>query len=121
MAEAAECDATEALFNECPVSGIRYCFCWKTRWRSRPGLPGAVNTVFEAGQLFGADRAAGMEFTGGNADLGAEAEFAAVSELGRGVMKHDRRIDLVEKFARGAFVVGHDRVGVMRAVIVDMG
>src|ERR1700731_685943 len=62
-----------------------------------------------------------MEFTGGNADFGAEAEFAAVGELGRRVMQNDRRIDLVEKFAGGTFVLGHDRIGVMRAVIVDMG
>ena len=30
-------------------------------------------------------------------------------------------IDFVEKFAGGFFVFGHDRIGVMRAVIVDMG
>ena len=88
--------------------------------RSRPRLPGAVDAIFEAGQLLGADRAAGVEFPGGDADFGAEAEFAAVGELGRCVMQHDRRIDLVEKFARGAFVLGHDRIGVVRAVIVNM-
>ena len=42
-----------------------------------------MNTVFEAGQLFGADRTAGVEFAGGNPDLRAEAELAAVGELGR--------------------------------------
>src|SRR5436309_9782874 len=58
--------------------------------KSRPRLPGAVNAVFEARQLLGADRAAGVEFAGGNADLGAEAEFAAIGELCRRVVQHDR-------------------------------
>ena len=66
--------------------------------RSRPRLPGAVDAIFEARQLLGADRAAGMEFAGGDADLRAEAELAAVGELRRGVVQHDRRIDLVEEF-----------------------
>ena len=60
-----------------------------------------MDAVFEAGQLLGADRAAGMKFAGGDADFRAETEFAAVGELRRGVMQHDRRIDLVEKFAGG--------------------
>src|SRR6059036_68700 len=88
--------------------------------RSRPGLPGAVNTIFEACQLLGADRATGVEFAGGNADLGAETELAAVGKLRRGVMEHDCGIDLVEKFLRSMRVVGHDCVGVTRAVILDM-
>src|SRR3954452_23310503 len=84
--------------------------------RSRPGLPGAVNAIFEARQLLGADRAAGVEFAGGNPDLGAEAELAAVGELGRCVVQHDRRIDLAEEFRGGLYILGHDRVGVARAV-----
>ena len=35
------------------------------------------------------DRAAGMHPAGGDADLRAEAELAAVGELGRGVVQHD--------------------------------
>ena len=66
--------------------------------RSRPRLPGAVNAIFEARQLLGADRAAGVEFAGGNADLRAEAELAAIGELRRCVVQHDRGIDLVEEF-----------------------
>src|SRR4030081_1584489 len=89
--------------------------------RSRPRLPGAVNTIFEARQLLGANRAACVEFAGGNADLGAETELAAVGKLCRGFMQHDRRIYLVEKFLRGVNVFGHDRVGVTRAVVVNMG
>src|SRR4029453_7062150 len=56
----------------------------KTLWRSRPRLPGAVNAIFEARQLLGANRTAGVEFAGGNSDLRAEAELAAIGELRRG-------------------------------------
>jgi hypothetical protein len=38
-------------------------------------------------QLLDADRAARMHAAGGDADLGAEAEFAAIGELGRGVVE----------------------------------
>src|SRR5882757_7439552 len=140
MAGAGDGEATETLFNgatACPTLYLFDALCsrgpiptpgsspWascarKRHGRSRPGLPGAVNTVFEAGQLVRTDRTAGVEFAGGNADFGAEAELAAVGELGRCVVQNDRRIDLVEKFAGGTFVLGHDRIGVMRAVIVDM-
>src|SRR5262245_39812830 len=88
--------------------------------RSRPGLPAAVHAILEARQLLGADRAAGVEFAGGDADLGAEAELAAVGKLRRGVMQHDRRIDLVEEFLRRLRILGHDRVGVARAVAMDV-
>jgi hypothetical protein len=40
-----------------------------------------VNAVFEAGQLFGAHGAASMEPAGGNSDLRAEAELAAIGKL----------------------------------------
>src|SRR5882672_11834763 len=92
----------------------------KTRMGSRPRLPGAVDAIFEAGQLLGANRSAGVEFAGGDPDLGAEAELAAIGELRRCVVQHDRGVDLVEEFLRGVRVVRHDRIGVVRAVIVDM-
>src|ERR1700712_112047 len=115
MACETDCDATEADFNAATA-----CIGLKMRAGSRPRLPGAVDAIFEAGQLLGADRAAGVELAGGNADLGAETELATVGELGRGVMQHDRGIDLVEELRRGGGVFGHDRIGVMRAVIVNM-
>ncbi len=43
-----------------------------------------------------------MEAAGGDPDLGAEAELAAVGELGGGIVQHDRRIDAVEEFLRRA-------------------
>src|SRR3569623_1158028 len=65
--------------------------------RSRPDLSGAVYAIFETSQLLGADRSARMEFAGRDADFRAEPEFAAGGKLRRGVVQHDRRIDLVEK------------------------
>src|SRR5258705_13690189 len=107
MAWETDCDATEALFNAATAG-------------SRPRLPGAVDAIFETGQLLGADRTAGVKFPGGDADFRAEAEFATVGKLRRCVMQHDRRIDLIEKFARGGLVLRHDRIGVMRTMVVNM-
>src|SRR6266436_10126530 len=95
-------------------------FRLKTPWGSRPRLPGAVDAILETGQLLGANRAAGVKFSGGDADFGTEAEFAAVGKLRRCVVQYDRRIVLVEEFARGGLVFGHDRVGVVRTVVVNM-
>src|SRR5258707_8078164 len=92
----------------------------QTLWGSRPRLPGAVDAILKTGQLLSADRAAGVKFPGGDADFRAEPKFAAVGKLRRCVMQHDRRIDLVEEFARGGFVLGHDRIGVLRTVVVNM-
>src|SRR5262245_61984648 len=69
-----------------------------TKKRSRADLPGAADAVLEAGELIDADRPTGVHLAGSNADLGAEAELAAVGELGRGVVQNDRRVDLVEEF-----------------------
>src|SRR5260370_12700700 len=52
--------------------------------------------------------------------LPISTQFAAVGELGRRVMQHDRRIDLVEKLAGGACIFRHDRIGVMRTMVVNM-
>src|SRR5882762_4292655 len=111
MAWETDGNATEALFNEATACAM---LC------SRPRLPGAVDAIFETGQLLGADRAAGVKLTRGDSDFRTEAEFAAVGELGRRVMQHDRRIDLVEEFAGGVCIVRHDRIGVMRTVVVNM-
>src|SRR5436190_16679842 len=89
MACAADCDC---------ISRVTAC----TGLKSRPRLPGAVNAIFEARQLLGANRAAGVEFAGGNPDFRAEAELAAVGELRRGVVQHDRGIDLAEEFLGSA-------------------
>src|SRR5712671_3513640 len=67
------------------TTGIRRA----TAKRSRPGLPGAAHAILEAGELLDADRAARVEAAGRNADLGAEAELAAVGELRGGIVQHD--------------------------------
>src|SRR6202041_107124 len=112
-AEATDGEAGETLLNAFPAAGS---LC-----ASRPRLSVAVNAVFEAGQLFCAHRASGVKSAGGNADLGAEAELAAIGKLGGCIVQHDGRIDLIEEFVRGDLVLGHDRVGVVRSVVVNMG
>src|SRR5580700_4047358 len=87
---------------------------------SRPRLSAAADAVLETGELFDADGAARMQPAGGDADLGAEAELAAVGKLRRRVVQHDRRIHFAQEFFRRGFVLGDDRVGVMRAVALDM-
>src|SRR6266849_1883330 len=88
---------------------------------SRAGLAAAEDAVLEGGELLDADRPARMHAAGGDADLGAEAKLAAVGELGRGVVQHDRRVDLAHEFFRRRLVGRDDRVGVVRAVALDMG
>ena len=80
-----------------------------------------MNAVLEAGQLLGADRAAGVELAGGNADLGAETELAAIGELRRGIVQDDRRIDFFQEALRRRAVLGEDAIGMMRAIGLDMG
>ena len=78
--------------------------------------PAAVHAILERAELLDADRPARVHAPGGDADLGAEAELAAVGELGRGVVQHDRGIDLFQEALRGRGVLGDDAVGVMRAI-----
>ena len=59
--------------------------------------PVAAHQVLEARELLDADRAARVELAGRDADLAAEAELAAIGELGRGVVEEDRGVDLVEE------------------------
>jgi len=62
MAWETDGNATDALFNEATACAM---LC------SRPRLPGAVDAVFETGQLFGADRAAGVKLTRSDSDFRA--------------------------------------------------
>ena len=62
---------------------------WPGQQLYRPDLASAADDVFERGQLFDADGAARVHFAGGNANFSAHAEFAAVCELGRGVVEDD--------------------------------
>src|SRR3546814_4032366 len=65
-----------------------------------PGLALAAHPVLVAGQLLRANRSAGMQLAGRDADLGAHTEFTAVGELRRGVVHHDSGIDLVHEADR---------------------
>ena len=87
---------------------------------SGPDLARAVDAVLEGAELLDADRAARVHAAGGDADLGAEAELAAIGELGRGVVEHDGGIDLGEEALGRGLVGGDDRVGMVRAVALDM-
>ncbi len=57
----------------------------------RPRLPVAAHPVLEGAKLLDPDRPARMHAPGGDPDLGAESELAAIGELGRGVVDDDRR------------------------------
>jgi hypothetical protein len=59
-----------------------------------PHLPATAHAVFERGQLLDADRPARMHTPGGDADLGTEAEFAAIGKLRRSIVQDDCGIDL---------------------------
>src|SRR5579872_7373488 len=82
-----------------PRAGRRLCHKGRRRRESLwPRLPVAVNAILEAGELLDADRTARVQPSGGDADLRAETELTAIGKLRRGVMQHDRRIDLAEEF-----------------------
>src|SRR4029077_8976075 len=83
---------------------------------SRTDLAASADAIFERGELFDADRPARVQAAGGDADLGAEAELAAVGKLRRGIMQHDGRVDLRQERLRSLGVIGDDGVGVVRAV-----
>src|SRR5262245_40273553 len=87
---------------------IRQAIKGRAQERSRTCLPRAADAVVEAGELLDPDWAARMETAGGDADLGAEAEFAAVGKLRGRVVQPDRGIDLAQEFFRRRLVVGDD-------------
>src|SRR3954465_12118802 len=92
-----------------------------TEENSRPDLSAAAHAILEARELLHADRAARMKATGGDADLRAKTEFAAIGELRRRIVEYDRRVDFAQKFLCRRVVLGDDRVGVVRAVAFDVG
>jgi hypothetical protein len=72
----------------------------------------ALPRILERGQLLDADRPPRMHLAGGDADLRAHAELAAVGKLRRGVVQQDGGIDLVEEALRGCRVLGNDDASV---------
>src|SRR5690606_38025126 len=80
----------------------------------------AEDQVLLAGQAFQPDRAARVQFVGGNADLGTQAVLEAVGEAGRSVDHHRRRIHFGDEAAGVAEVLADDGIGVLRSVTVDV-
>ncbi|MNJ19841.1 hypothetical protein D3C77_141650 [compost metagenome] len=80
----------------------------------------ADHHVFFTGQAFQADRAAGMQFVGGNTDFRAQTILETVGKAGRGVDHHRGRIDLGHELASLRLMFGHDGIGMVRAIVIDM-
>ena len=87
---------------------------------SGSNLSRAADDVFECGQLLDTHGAARVQSSGRYADFRAHAEFAAIGELGRGIVHHDRGIDRVQEPLRRRRVFGHDGIGMVRAIGVDV-
>src|SRR5215467_15230516 len=83
-------------------------------------LASADDFVFCGGQLRDGEGAAGVEFLGADAHFGAEAEFAAIGETGRGVPVDGGRIHLAQELARAGFIGSDDGIGVLGGVAVDV-
>ena len=61
-----------------------------------------------------------MHLAGGDADLAAHAEFAAIGELGRGIVEENGGIDAIHEGRNRRGVFGDDRFGMMRRMGLDM-
>src|SRR5204862_2462795 len=102
-----------------PLKGGEGLF-WRRASYSGAHLAVAADEVFVGGQFGGADRPSRRQPLGRDADLGPHAELAAIGKLGRGVDQHDRALDLAQEPLGRGVVLGHDRIGVVRAVMVDV-
>src|SRR3546814_7164395 len=61
---------------------------------SRAHLPAPAHQPLIGRQSFQRDRSPRVQTPGGDADLRAEAEFSSIRKLRRGVVHHDRAVDL---------------------------
>ena len=86
-----------------------------------PNLALADDFELPGGQFADPHGAAGVQTVRGDAHFGPEAELAAVGEAGAGVPVDAGAVDLGEEGAGGGFVGRDDGVGVVRAVVFDMG
>src|SRR3954449_5250348 len=85
-----------------------------------PDLARSLDHVLERAELAHADRAARVELLRGVADLGAEAELAAVGEARGRVDVDARRVNAQLEGARARVGRRDDRLAVARAVRVDV-
>ncbi len=90
-------------------------------WRKDPhrgnafsgaGLAIAMDAIFEGAELLDTDRPAGMHAAGGEADLRAEAEFAAIGETGSRRYGSRWRSQPRRGSAAPRLILGQDRIGV---------
>jgi hypothetical protein len=61
-----------------------------------------------------------MQFARRDADLRSEPVAVAVGKSRRSVVKHSRSVNLAEESLGGNGIIGHDRLGVRRPVLVDV-
>src|SRR5581483_1001476 len=83
-------------------------------------LTGSVDHVLVTGQLLDTAGAAGVQLIGADADLGPQPELITVIEPRAGVDHHGRAVDACGEFAGRRQVGRDDRVGVLRAIAVDV-
>src|ERR1043165_464975 len=88
--------------------------------RSLPYLPFPIHHVLVCRQFFQPAGAASMEFVGADANFGPQTEFITVVESRAGVDHDGRAIDALRELAGGPQVLRHDRIGVLRAVMIDV-
>ncbi len=81
----------------------------------------ALQVVLVSGQTLEADGAAGVDLAGRDADLRAEAVSIAVRKARRGVVEDTRGVDAGHEYFGGFRVIGDDRLGVLGAVLIDVG
>src|SRR5574343_1157022 len=83
-------------------------------------VPVAEHDPLLAGQAFEADRAAGVDLVGRDADFGTQAVFETIGEARRGIDHHRARIDFAQETHGLRVVFGDDGLAVVRRVLVDV-
>src|SRR5258707_8750991 len=81
----------------------------------------AEDDVFLRRQTLEPDRTARVQLVGRDADFGAQAVLVAVGEAGGSVDDHRARIHFAQETLGARLVAGDDGVGVLRAVLGDVG
>src|SRR5688500_18841530 len=79
-------------------------------------VPVAQHDPLLRGEALEADRPAGLQLVGRDADFGTQPVLEAVGEAGRRIHHHRARVDLAQEALRAGPVLGDDRVGMPRAV-----
>ncbi|MEZ4534883.1 MAG: hypothetical protein R3D26_07750 [Cyanobacteriota/Melainabacteria group bacterium] len=83
-------------------------------------LPFAGQFVFICDDTFESHGSTGVEFAGGDADLGAESIAESVGKTGGDIVIDACRVDPSEELLEG-FCIGTDQtVGMTRAMAIDM-